>query len=224
MEKISNRATIRVMVEQDGPDKAIKWGIKQGMREETVYAYVTDWIKIKDLKVKSVLLKARADARAAKKAERKGKVIPKKSGKPADAATAPKKTKETPPTFLYKPDYIYASMPAAKQAREYLCKRMNAPESLFRIMRKGERFAIAPKHYQSDDAPPTFKKGQRVMGLGWKCYGVVKDAGPQQSIIDWESGHSQLENNHYLIAVEEPEVKAKAVTKATTPRKTRKAK
>lgn len=222
VEKVSNRGMIRKLVETKGADAAIEWGLKQGMLESTVYAYVQDWIKIKGLADKakaSKLLKAREEAKAKAKSARKSKAPAKKAKAKSEAPAPAKKVSRVVPTELFELNYKHHSLADAQQRRDAICKASGCSPDCFRIMRKGDLWAVGPRHRDPSAPIPTFSKGDSVMGLGWSVLGTIKEPGPQQSLVAWDTGVTQSENNHYLVLAPQAKTASKAKAKPAKKKK-----
>lgn len=217
MAKKPLKPQVRKIIDEKGPDAAIIWGRKQGMIESTIIFYVTEHLKKTGSKAKSKIIDEIEKARAAKrKAQAEKKKQDPKKEVPARKEKAPS-TKRVVPTELYELDYRYHSAEDAKRRRDAICKSSGCDPDCFRIMRKGDRWAVGPRHRDPNAVVPTFKKGDAVMGLGWSLLGKIKEPGPEQSIVEWENGVTQSENNHYLIHKPDdeapPPAKAKAKSK-----------
>lgn len=188
---------VRSIIDSKGPDAAILWGRKNGMKEATIIFYVKEHLDNTGNKIKSKIL----DEIARNKSERVLKKVIR--SKKVNGSSQLKKAKDKrplkePPKEIYSLNYCYASVDEARDRRAIIARRTGIPADCFRIVKKGALYAVGPKHYDPTTTPPTFEKGDRVIGLGYKRLGIIKDPGPQQSLVTWEDGLPQIENNHYL--------------------------
>jgi hypothetical protein len=95
-----------------------------------------------------------------------------------------------------------------------LARRTVASERAYHVLEENGKFAIAPASYKPEGPIPQFKRGMTVMDTVIPdSRAIVKEAGPEQSVVKYEDGREQTIPNVYLIEVAPVEKKATTKTK-----------